>query len=100
MRIESMVAQQAVLSHSTRRADQTVARHGCRPDPSARTRDRPPCRPPSRTRLAGFLAADPGLAEAISAHLPAARQACARDLAAYGHAAQPRVVSRFVDISG
>jgi hypothetical protein len=99
MRIESMVAQQAVLSHSTRRADQTGA-------------SRVPARPVSThpgssslptavaDRLAGFLAADPGLAEAISAHLPAARQACARDLAAYGHAAQPRVVSRFVDISG
>lgn len=35
-------------------------------------------------RLAGLLASDPGLAEAVTAQLPAARQASALDLARYG----------------
>lgn len=35
-------------------------------------------------RLAGLMAQDPGLAEAVSARLPAARMDSARDLAAYG----------------
>jgi hypothetical protein len=34
-------------------------------------------------RLAGLMAQDPGLAEAVSARLPAARAESARDLAAY-----------------
>jgi hypothetical protein len=45
-------------------------------------------------RLADLLALDPGLAEAVSARLPAARAASARDLAAY---AQP-VPGRTIDI--
>jgi hypothetical protein len=45
-------------------------------------------------RLANLLALDPGLAEAVSARLPAARAASARDLAAY---AQP-VPGRTIDI--
>jgi len=78
MRIESEWSpSRPSCPHSTRRADQTGA-------------SRCPARPVSThrgivlpadavaDRLAGFLAADPGLAEAISAHLPAARQACAR----------------------
>ncbi len=99
MRIESMVAQQAVLSHATRRADRTGAtRVPARPAAAQRASSSLPTA--VADRLAGFLAADPGLAEAISAHLPAARQACARDLAAYSQAAQPRVTPRFVDVSG
>ena len=35
-------------------------------------------------RLAGLMAQDPGLAEAVNAQLPAARLDSARDLAAYG----------------
>ena len=35
-------------------------------------------------RLAGLMGQDPGLAEAVSARLPAARLDSARDLAAYG----------------
>ena len=35
-------------------------------------------------RLASLLASDPGLAEAVTAQLPAARQASALDLATYG----------------
>jgi hypothetical protein len=41
-------------------------------------------------RLAGLFAQDPGLAEAVTAHLPAARRESARDLAGYAAAAPGR----------
>jgi len=51
-------------------------------------------------RLAGLLAADPGLAEAVTAHLPAARQASALDLATYGPGGAQRRDGARIDTSG
>jgi hypothetical protein len=48
-------------------------------------------------RLAGILASDPGLAEAVTAQLPAARRASARDLEAYSADAS---ASHVLDIQG
>jgi hypothetical protein len=102
MRIESTVAQQSLLATAgrgtrTSRADRTPQRAD----------DLMPFRPagaglpsPVADRLALLLASDPALAEAVSAHMPAARQASARDLAAYGQALHPRTTPRFVDVNG
>jgi hypothetical protein len=49
-------------------------------------------------RLAGLMAADPGLAEAVSARLPAARLQSARDLAAYTTTTTPP--AHALDIQG
>jgi len=51
-------------------------------------------------RLADFFASDPGFAAAVSAQLPAARQASARDLAAYGRHEHPRLTPHLIDVSG
>jgi len=87
MRIESMVAQQAVLAGSTsRRPRPLAAARSTGPADLAAARSRTAGSGlPSAVadRLAELLAGDPGLAEAVFAQLPAARQASARDLAAY-----------------
>lgn len=62
-------------------ADTRRARSTARPAPLA---DLGPKLPGAiADRLAGLMAQDPGLAEAVSARLPAARAESARDLAAY-----------------
>ena len=104
MRVESMVAQQAVLAAS--RANARGSRAG-------RAADRPSDAAPAGAqaavthlpsavadRLADFFANDPGFAAAVSAQLPAARQASARDLAAYGRGNHPRQSPRLIDVAG
>jgi hypothetical protein len=103
MRIESMVAQQAVLAASTTRRARAAAAASstARADAaSARPRTASSGLPGAvADRLAQLLAADPGLAEAVSAQLPAARRASARDLAAYStRGPDPR--PRFIDTAG
>lgn len=51
-------------------------------------------------RLADFFANDPGFAAAVSAQLPAARQASQRDLAAYGRDGHPKQPPRLIDVAG
>ena len=51
---------------------------------------------PVADRLGWLMAADPALAQAINAQLPAARQSSARDLAAYFASSRPPRV----DVSG
>jgi hypothetical protein len=51
---------------------------------------------PVADRLATFMASDPELAQAVNAQLPGARQASARDLAAYVATARPPLV----DVNG
>jgi hypothetical protein len=62
-------------------ADSRRDRASARPEPLADLGPRLPVA--IADRLAGLLAQDPGLAEAVSARLPAARADSARDLAAY-----------------
>jgi hypothetical protein len=45
-------------------------------------------------RLTDLLAGDPGFADAVTAQLPAARQASARDLGTYGPPRVPVVITR------
>jgi hypothetical protein len=65
--------------------------------PAAATPDLAPRLPVAiADRLAHLLAQDPGLAEAVTAQLPAARRDSARDLAGYG-ATEP---GRHLDLAG
>jgi len=89
MRVESMVAQQAVLAAATPRPRRTAS--GGREISAAAPIQASPARMagsllPSAVadRLFGLLDGDPAFAEAVTAHLPAARQQSARDLSAYG----------------
>jgi hypothetical protein len=96
MRVESMVAQQAVLAHATRRARtpaQTPSLVGSR----AAGASLPAA---VADRLAGLFADDPAFAAAVSAHLPAARQASALDMAEYGRDAIVRRAGHQVDLIG
>jgi hypothetical protein len=84
MRIETTVAQQAVLAATMRRAPRAPA--AARPTQADLALGRPAGSGlPSAVahRLSDLLAADPALAEAVSAQLPAARQASRLDLAGY-----------------
>lgn len=102
MRVESMVAQQAVLA--------AAGRANARGNRAERPADRPADTAAQATathlpsevadRLADFFASDPGFAAAVSAQLPAARQASARDLAAYGRGDGPKHPPRLIDIAG
>jgi hypothetical protein len=104
MRVESMVAQQAVLAATARRASGTPldARPAAASSPAASYAAGAGSSLPAAVadRLALFFSADPGFAEAVSAQLPAARQASARDLAAYGRSGQPGHDPHLIDISG
>jgi len=104
MRVESMVAQQAVLAQAAHRAVRSSVdrRSAAGRQPSAPT-GAGTATPGAGTnlptavadRIASLFADDPGLAEAVYARLPAARQASATDLAAYGagaHRAEPRIL--------
>jgi hypothetical protein len=101
MRVESMVAQQAVLAATARTGRQTRADRT--PDAAAQLSS-PPDAPslPSEVaeRLADFFASDPGFAAAVTAQLPAARQTSARDLAAYGRSGHPTQPPRLIDLAG
>ena len=111
MRVESMVAQQALLAtarQATRgsRAERSAA---AGPDAPSTLHSVPTSSPapaeaqlPSAVadRLASFFASDPGFAAAVSAQLPAARQASARDLAAYGRTGHPQLPPRLVNLVG
>lgn len=98
-----MVAQQAVLAASANRRERaSLAPRSANPADvaSGHPRTAGSGLPGAvADRLAKLLAADPGLAEAVSAQLPAARQASARDLAAYvTRGVDPR--PRFIDTAG
>jgi hypothetical protein len=101
MRVESMVAQQAVIAAtSPRRArSQGMVSRQAEPAPQQQIAD---SRLPSAVtdRLADLFANDPGLAAAVSAQMPAARQASARDLAAYQRSDHPGSRPRLVDVAG
>lgn len=102
MRVESVVAQQAVLAAATQRRFGPGAEKPAAPATLA-TRAAPatPMLPSViADRLAGFLAADPSLADAISAHLPAARQACARDFASYRQTSAASRATQTIDVKG
>jgi hypothetical protein len=103
MRVESMVAQQAVLAAANR----ANGRGGRAERAADRAVEQAPAQAagthlPSEVadRLADFFANDPGFAAAVSAQLPAARQASARDLAAYGRGDHPRQSPRLIDVAG
>ena len=104
MRIESVVAQQAVLAGAAPRTRRTAPgeRSAAAPDrvgpPEGAARSLLPSA--VADRLASLLDDDPAFAEAVSAHLPAARQATARDLAAYGQRTPVRTAGARIDISG
>ena len=97
-----MVAQQAVLAASTTRRVRAVgaARTTSADAAGARPRTASSGLPGAvGDRLARLLAADPGLDQAVTAQLPAARRASARDLAAYAtRGLDPR--PRFIDTTG
>jgi hypothetical protein len=83
-----MVAQQAVLAAATSRTRRAVS--GARATSAAAPVQASPARTagsllPSAVadRLFSLLDGDPAFAEAVTAHLPAARQQSASDLAAY-----------------
>ena len=86
MRIGSM-APQAAATLAGMREQRRASRNGetSRPTtPPAPAADTTPQLPGAvADRLAGLMASDPGLAEAVSARLPAARLQSASDLAAY-----------------
>jgi hypothetical protein len=102
MRVESMVAQQAVLAASTRQAARGPrAEHPERsPEPAAGQGADTALPSAIANRLAAFFASDPGFAAAVSAQLPAARRASARDMAAYGRTDHPKQAPRLIDIAG
>ena len=100
MRVESMVAQQAILSQAAGRRP----RHAAPAEPSAAPAEARAMGEglPSAVadRLASLFAADPGFAAAVSAHMPAARQASALDFAAYGPTGRPEGGRRLLDTVG
>jgi hypothetical protein len=108
MRIESMVAQQAVLATATAlggRSAATARTVSSRPSPGSGTRSQayaPEMGLPTAVadRIASLFANDPGLAEAVNAQLPAARQALARDLAAYSRGEVRLARPRILDAAG
>lgn len=108
MRVESMVAQQALLATARQATRGSRAERPAAPGPDAPS-SAPASSPapaeaglPSAVaaRLASFFASDPGFAAAVSAQLPAARQASARDLAAYGRTGHPKLPPRLVNLVG
>lgn len=106
MRVESMVAQQAILAQAARQAQRpgAAARPAATHAPAAAPRSAPNAGAglPSAIadRLAVLFADDPGLAEAVSAQLPAARQASARDIAAYAQGTSRHTGPRLIDTTG
>lgn len=97
MRVESMGAQAAVLARATRRATRPSA-----PRLAATATPAAPASLPRAIadRLDSLFADDPGLAEAVYARLPAARQASALDLAAYTAGGATHAAPRIVDTVG
>jgi len=97
-----MVAQQAVLAASTRQTARgpRAERPGRSPEPDAQQAADTALPSPIADRLADFFASDPGFAAAVSAQLPAARRASARDMAAYGRTDHPKRAPRLIDIAG
>lgn len=116
MRVESTVAQQALLAVTARksarggRADRAAAGPDATSPAPAPAPAPSPAAPAANAesqlpsavadRLASFFAADPGFAAAVSAQLPAARQASARDLAAYSRTGHPRVPPGLINLVG
>jgi hypothetical protein len=97
-----MVAQQAVLAVSTRQMTRgsRAERPERSPEPVAQQADDTALPSAVANRLADFFASDPGFAAAVSAQLPAARRASARDMAAYGRTDHPKRAPRLIDIAG
>ena len=96
-----MVAQQAVLAAAARqkpRSAQAERAAESAPEPAQAAGTRLPSA--VADRLADFFASDPSFAAAVSAQLPAARQASARDLEAYGRSEHPRQHPRLIDMMG
>lgn len=102
MRVESMAVQQALLGIQARRTARGPSPERERlgaPDEGAPAATGGELPTAVATRLADFFASDPGFAAAVSAHLPAARQASARDLATYDRRASVST-PRLVDVKG
>ena len=102
-----MVAQQAALAHLTRQnartpgQRRTTSSQGAATIASRGSQSAGAGLPTAvADRIASLFADDPGLAEAVSAHLPAARQASARDLAVYAHSGRHRTAPRIIETVG